>query len=62
MDGTPEMGIREFRRDLAERVEAAYFNGAPTTITKNGQPRAALIPYAWLDWCKQHFEQEGPAA
>jgi antitoxin (DNA-binding transcriptional repressor) of toxin-antitoxin stability system len=43
----PRMGIRDFRADLPKRVEAAHFQSEPTIITKNDEPRAALVPYTW---------------
>lgn len=42
------MGVRDLRSDLAHRVEAAFFRGEVTVVTKNDEPRAALIPYSWL--------------
>jgi prevent-host-death family protein len=48
MENTETMGIKEFRAELPKRVEAAYFHNQPTIVTKNGEPRAALVPYSWL--------------
>lgn len=42
------MGIAEARADFARRIEAAHFGGETTVITKNGQPRAALVSYEWF--------------
>jgi hypothetical protein len=44
------MGIGDFRKALSERVEAAAFAKEPTIIEhgKRGVPRAALIPFDWL--------------
>lgn len=41
------MGIRDFRRDVTKRVEAAHFQEQPTIITKNDEPRAVLVSYVW---------------
>lgn len=49
VDQIQQMGIREFRGDLAKRVEAAHFNNEPTIVTKNGEPRAALVSWAWFE-------------
>lgn len=43
------MGIADLRPVLGERVDAAYFQGEPTVITKNDKPRAAIVPYAWYE-------------
>jgi prevent-host-death family protein len=29
-------------------VEIAHYQGECTVITKNGEPRAALVPYEWF--------------
>lgn len=39
-----EMSIRELREQLGKRVDAAYYLGETTIITKNGQPRARIVP------------------
>ncbi len=49
MDMT-RMGTRELRDQLGRRVDAAYYLAEPTVVTRNGEPRAVLIPYA--DWLK----------
>jgi prevent-host-death family protein len=38
---------RELRDHLGRRIDAAHFLGEPTVITKNGEPRAVLVPYDW---------------
>lgn len=43
------MGVRDFRNDVPHRIEAAHFLGEPTIITKNDEPRAVLVPYAWYE-------------
>jgi prevent-host-death family protein len=45
----PVMGIKELRPDLGRRVDLAFFGNQPTVITKNEEPRAVLIPYAWYE-------------
>lgn len=51
MEGIKQMGISDLRRDLGERIDAAYFHGEPTIINhaKKAEPRAALVPFAWLE-------------
>lgn len=44
------MGTSELRASLGRRIDAAHFNGEPTIVTSNGEPRAVLISYA--DWEK----------
>ncbi|MFC8517492.1 type II toxin-antitoxin system Phd/YefM family antitoxin [Streptomyces sp. NPDC057257] len=43
------IGLRDLRADLTRRVEAAHFQGEPTVITKNGEPRAVLVPFEWFE-------------
>lgn len=57
MDEFQQMGIRDFRAEITERVEAAHFRNEPTVVTKNGEPRAALVPYSWLKDMKPPKEQ-----
>lgn len=45
MEGIRKMGIVELRPVLGDRVDAAYFNGEPTIITKNDKPRAVIASY-----------------
>ena len=49
MDEPQHMGIRDFRTEVTERVEAAHFREEPTVVTKNGQPRAVLVPVDWYE-------------
>lgn len=44
--------IAETRVELSRLVEAAHFRSEPTVITKNGDPRAVLVPYA--EWLAEH--------
>ncbi len=37
----------EARKEFGRLVDAAHYSGECTVITKNGEPRAALVPYAW---------------
>jgi prevent-host-death family protein len=47
------MGIVDLRPVLGDRVDAAYYKSDPTVITKQGKPRAGLVPYEWLvEMCK----------
>ena len=49
MEGIRKMGIVELRPVLGDRVDAAYFQGEPTVVTKNDKPRAILAPYTWFE-------------
>ncbi|MET7639351.1 type II toxin-antitoxin system Phd/YefM family antitoxin [Streptomyces sp. NPDC005438] len=49
MDEATRIGLRDLRPDLGRRVDAAYFQGEPTVITKNGEPRAVLVPFEWFE-------------
>lgn len=49
MDEPQHMGIRDFRVEVTERVEAAHFREEPTVVTKNGHPRAVLVPVGWYE-------------
>lgn len=40
-------GVEDLRGDLGKRVDAAFYAGEVTVVTKNGEPRAALVPYEW---------------
>ncbi|RCV49728.1 GIY-YIG nuclease family protein [Marinitenerispora sediminis] len=53
---TVPLGI--FRQNIPDRVEAAHFRNEATVVTKNGEPRAALVPYSWL---KDLISQKGQA-
>ena len=37
--------VRELRDSLGRSVDAAFYRGETTIVTKNGEPRAVLIPY-----------------
>ena len=41
------MSTREVRDALGRRVDAAYYTREATVITKNGEPRAALVPHQY---------------
>lgn len=42
-----QIGIRDARSQLGRLVDEAYFRHEVTVVTKNEQPRAALVPYDW---------------
>jgi len=44
-----QMGVREFRAIAGRRIDAAHFLNQPTIITKNDEPRAVLVSYAWYE-------------
>lgn len=52
------MGTVEFREQIAHRVDSAHFLHEPTIITRNGEPRAVLIPYS--DWLAIQSGEGGP--
>lgn len=37
----------EARKEFGRLVDAAHYSGDATVITKNGEPRAVLVSYAW---------------
>lgn len=47
-DGALHVPIRVVRDQLGRRIDEAFFREEITVIEKNGEPRAALVPYAWL--------------
>jgi len=51
MKDVETMGIIDLRRNLGRRIDAAFFHKEPTIIKneKKNEPRAALIPYEWLE-------------
>lgn len=48
------MPLSEFRENVGHRVDAAHFTGEVTIITKNGKPRAALVP---IDVLRRYLDQ-----
>lgn len=42
-----QMGSRDARAQLGRLVDEAHFNGQQVVLTKNEEPRAVLVPYAW---------------
>lgn len=49
MGDTKRMGIKEIRAALGQRIDAAFYLGETTTLTKNNQDRAAIVPMKFLD-------------
>ena len=43
------IGTKDLRNEIGRRVDAAHFLGEPTIITKNNEPRAVLVSYAWYE-------------
>lgn len=43
------MSVRELRDELGRRIDAAHFLSQATVVTKNGEPRAALVPMGVFD-------------
>lgn len=58
MDEPQHMGIRDFRTEVTERVEAAHFREEPTVVTKNGRPRAVLVPVDWYEKAVEALNNE----
>lgn len=52
MGDTERMGIKEIRANLGQRIDAAYFLGEQTTLTKNNQDRAAIVPLSVVEKAK----------
>jgi hypothetical protein len=51
MEDTKDMSIGDLRRNLADRLDAAFFRGEATVIrnARRSRPTAALVPYPWLE-------------
>jgi prevent-host-death family protein len=47
IDGSRAVPINELRPTLGDRVDAAYFLGEDTVVTKKGKPRAVLVSHEW---------------
>lgn len=47
-EGTKRMSVEEVRADIGGRIDAAWFKGENTLLTKYGQDRAALVPLSVL--------------
>lgn len=66
MEGIRKMGIVELRPILGDRVNAAFYQGEPTIITKNDKPRAVIASYEqWQterDELAAYRAQYGPIA
>jgi hypothetical protein len=62
MKGVTTMGIMGLRNRLAERIEAAFFQGEHTVVKneRRDEPRAVLVPYSW--WIEQLTPEERAAA
>lgn len=54
------MGIVELRPVLGDRVDAAYYSGETTVITKKDRPRAVLVPCAMLEELEAYRARYGP--
>jgi len=54
------MGIVELRPVLGDVVDAAYYQGTATVVTKKARPRAAIVPHAWLAELAAYREKYGP--
>jgi prevent-host-death family protein len=58
MSDTKSMGTRDARTELGRLVDEAHFRDQHVILTKNDEPRAVLVPYAW--W-QDHQTGESPA-
>jgi prevent-host-death family protein len=52
------IGTNEARADLGRLIDAAHYAGEETIITKKGERRAVLVPYAW--WKEQRAKLDPP--
>jgi antitoxin (DNA-binding transcriptional repressor) of toxin-antitoxin stability system len=64
MEGITEMGIRELRQQLSDRLDAAYHRGEATVIrnVRRDRPTAALVPYPWVEELETYRAKYGPLA
>jgi|1185.fasta_scaffold171401_2 prevent-host-death family protein len=53
MSTEERLTLREARDQLGKRVDAAFYGGETTVITKNGEPRAVLIPIRDYKQCTE---------
>ncbi|MET7713768.1 type II toxin-antitoxin system Phd/YefM family antitoxin [Streptomyces sp. NPDC005407] len=53
------MGSRDARAQLGRLVDEAHFNGQQVVLTKNEEPRAVLVPYAWWQQATEAQKGEG---
>lgn len=56
------MSIGDLRRELSDRLDAAYHRNEPTIIrnVRRDRPTAALVPYPWLEELEAYREKFGP--
>jgi prevent-host-death family protein len=47
MADVKNMGTRDARAELGRLVDEAHFRNSHVILTKNEEPRAVLVPYAW---------------
>jgi antitoxin (DNA-binding transcriptional repressor) of toxin-antitoxin stability system len=62
MRGIKDMGIGDLRRELSDRLDAAYHRGEATIIrnVRRDRPTAALVPYPWLEELEKYRAKYGP--
>ncbi|MEO3767454.1 hypothetical protein [Streptomyces sp. B8F3] len=53
---TERIATNDLRAQLGRRIDGAYFRDAHLIIEKNGEPRAALVPYGW--WQEKQAQAE----
>lgn len=55
------MGITDFRKQLSERVDAAYGQGEPTVVKHGSRniARAVLVPYEWFERAQAALGEKG---
>lgn len=51
------VGIVELREQAGRLVDNAHFRGECTVITKNGEPRAVVVPYEWYREAESRREE-----
>lgn len=42
-----QVGVEQARGELGRLVDIAHFQNECTVITKNGEPRAVVVPFEW---------------
>lgn len=43
------ISTNDLRNQLGRRIDEAFYRDRHIVIEKNGEPRAALVPYSWWE-------------
>lgn len=62
MSAETRIGIRDARTQLGRLADEAHFRNQATVITKNDEPRAALVPYDWYLEMQKAAHSKGSGA